>query len=101
MKSLRQPHNIVIHIRSSPDRTKQFKDLAERIIPLDNRTRWNSWYHMLSVAIKCAGAVDSYSKAHFNTLESDFLSPKDWEKLYIISKFLYLFNQVTLKTQED
>ena len=37
-------HNIVVYIRSSAIHIKEFKDLAERIIPLDNYTRWNSWF---------------------------------------------------------
>jgi hypothetical protein len=37
-------HNLVIHIRASPNRTNEFKALSERLIPLDNRTRWNSWF---------------------------------------------------------
>ena len=97
MKPLRKLHNIVVHTRGSSSRTRQFKDLAERIILLDNYTRWNSWYHMLLVAIKHAGAVDSYTKAHFDTLETEFLSSKDWKKLHTISKFLYLFDRATLK----
>jgi hypothetical protein len=36
---LGQAHNIVIHIRGSPKRTEEFKMLASRIIPIDNRTR--------------------------------------------------------------
>jgi hypothetical protein len=32
-------HNIVVYIRRSANRTKEFKDLVKRIIPLDNRTR--------------------------------------------------------------
>jgi hypothetical protein len=32
-------HNIIIYIRSSADRTKEFENLAEKIIPFDNRTR--------------------------------------------------------------
>lgn len=39
---LGQAHNIVIHIRGSPGRTAAFKALAKRLIPMDNRTRWNS-----------------------------------------------------------
>jgi hypothetical protein len=35
-------HNVVVHIRASPGRTKQFEQRAGRRIPLDNRTRWNS-----------------------------------------------------------
>ena len=32
-------YNIVVHIRNSAGRTKEFKDLAGRMIPLGNRTR--------------------------------------------------------------
>jgi hypothetical protein len=36
---LGQGHNIVVHIRASASRTDEFRKLARRIIPLDNRTR--------------------------------------------------------------
>jgi hypothetical protein len=42
MGQLRKFYNIIVHIRRSASRTKEFKDLVKRIIPLDNRTRWNS-----------------------------------------------------------
>jgi hypothetical protein len=35
-------HNIVVFIRGSGIRTKEFVSQAHRMIPLDNRTRWNS-----------------------------------------------------------
>jgi len=44
MGPLGKLYNIIIHIRSSVGCMKEFKDLAERIIPLDNRMRWNSWF---------------------------------------------------------
>ena len=44
-------HNIVVHIRASPKRTKEFEAIAGKSIPLDNRTRWNSWFRMLHVAL--------------------------------------------------
>jgi hypothetical protein len=37
-----QGHNIVIHIRESNARTEYFRTLIERMILIDNRTRWNS-----------------------------------------------------------
>ncbi|OXV05614.1 hypothetical protein Egran_06618, partial [Elaphomyces granulatus] len=49
--SLGKLHNIVTFIRGSPGRTKRFKKVAGRMIPLDNRTRWNSWYTMVQVAL--------------------------------------------------
>jgi hypothetical protein len=35
-------HNIVIYIRNSDDRANYFKKLAEKMILMNNRTRWNS-----------------------------------------------------------
>ena len=61
-------HNIVVHIRSSAGRTKEFKDMAGRMVPLDNRTRWNSWYQMLSIADQKAGVINTYTKNYFTTL---------------------------------
>jgi hypothetical protein len=71
------------------------------MIPIGNRTRWNSWYHMLEVALEHDSAIDSYTKKHFSTLETEYLSPTDWERLRIISEFLHIFDQATLKTQGD
>jgi len=39
---LGQGHNIVVHIRGSLARIARFKELARRMIPMDNRIRWNS-----------------------------------------------------------
>jgi hypothetical protein len=39
---LGQGHNIVVYIRGSPSRIVEFRELAGRMIPMDNRTRWNS-----------------------------------------------------------
>jgi hypothetical protein len=97
MGPLRKLYNIVMHIRQSADRTKEFKDLAGRMVLLDNRTRWNSWFHMLHVAFKLDTAIDSYTKKHFDTLKVEYLFLTDWKKLRTISKFLSLFDRVTLK----
>ena len=45
-------HNNVVHIRKSANHTTQFKDRAGKIIPLNNRARWNSWFTMLNVALE-------------------------------------------------
>ena len=36
---LGQGHNIVVHICGSPAQTARFKELARRIIPIDNHIR--------------------------------------------------------------
>jgi len=94
-------HNIVVHIRSSAARTKLFVSYAGRRIPLDNRTRWNSWYHMLTVALKHRVAVDKYVEENLSMLQKDCLNPQDWQLLRIISDFLAPFEKATLKLQGD
>jgi hypothetical protein len=44
---LGKAYNIVVFIWSSSGRVDHFRELAGRMIPMDNRTRWNSWYNML------------------------------------------------------
>jgi hypothetical protein len=68
-------HNIVIHIRGSSTRTEEFLVLAGRRIPLDNRTRWNSWYLMLIVALLLRPAIDEYCQKY--DLTDDELTPED------------------------
>ncbi|OAQ58218.1 ribonuclease H-like protein [Pochonia chlamydosporia 170] len=96
-------HNLVVNIRSSSGRTKEFKELAGRLIPLDNRTRWNSWYQMLQVATEqgIASALDSYTKNHFDDLSADFLLPEEWVRLRTIKDILQPFSRATLATQGD
>jgi len=79
MGPLRKLYNIIIYIYSSANYIKEFKTLAGRIIPLNNRTRWNSWYLMLVVAIEKAGAIDTYLKNNFTLLEKDYLYLSDWD----------------------
>jgi hypothetical protein len=50
-------HNIVVNIRGSTARAAEFVELAGRLIPLDNRTRWNSWFLMLLIALNHRGAI--------------------------------------------
>jgi hypothetical protein len=57
-------HNIIVDIRSSANRTAEFLTLATRTVPLDNRTRWNSWYNSLIIANKLAAAINTYIKDH-------------------------------------
>jgi hypothetical protein len=101
MGPLGQLHNIIVHIRGSTARIKEFLWHAERIVPLDNRTRWNSWYRMLEIALKLESAIDTYTKSHLDTLETDYLTPQNWKRLRTIMEFLEPFNRATLATQGD
>jgi hypothetical protein len=99
MGPLGQAHNIVVHIRGSAGRTKEFRTLATRLIPMDNRTRWNSWYEMLRVLLDLRPAVERYCQNHEEELEEDILTPKDWKKLRTIKDFLGPFTRATLAAE--
>jgi hypothetical protein len=42
LESFGKEHNIVIHINGSPARTDVFRKFTEKLILINNRTRWNS-----------------------------------------------------------
>jgi hypothetical protein len=42
MGPLGQAHNIIVYIRGLASRTEEFRKLVGRMIPMDNRIRWNS-----------------------------------------------------------
>jgi hypothetical protein len=101
MGPLGKMHNIVVHIRGSTARIADFLELAGRLIPLDNRTRWNSWYQMLLVALALRAAIEKYCQTYESDLEEDELTPEDWRRLRTIKEFLEPFNRATLYTEGD
>jgi len=98
---LGQGHNIVVHIRGSPLRTAAFKKNAGRLIPMDNRTRWNSWYEMLIVLLNLRPAIEKYCQEFEEELEDDILSYDDWKKLRTIKDILQPFSRATLYAEGD
>jgi hypothetical protein len=94
-------HNIVVYIRNSELHYNAFVTQAGRSIPLDNDTRWNSWFIMLDVSLKLRPHVNAFIEANYRSLEKDFLTPADWELLEQIRLFLQPFWKVTQRTQGD
>jgi hypothetical protein len=68
-----QEYNIVVHIRRLSARTDHFKKLVRRIIPMDNRTKWNSWYNMLFIFFELKRMVKQYYKDYESEFKEDFL----------------------------
>jgi hypothetical protein len=94
-------HNIVVHIRSSPNRTKAFEAMAKKSIPLGNRTRWNSWFRMLHIALETEvlNALRNYTEIHISdgTIDKkDELLPSDIILCRAIEQFLSIFESATL-----
>jgi hypothetical protein len=80
-----------VYIHGSARQIKAFLEITGRMIPLDNCTRWNSWYLMLVVALDYKVAIDLYVEDHPD-LEDDSLSQQDWTWLCTIKDFLALFH---------
>jgi hypothetical protein len=89
----------VVYIRGSAGRIEEFHTLAKRLIPIDNRTRWNSWYQMLRILLDLRPTVERYYQNHKEELEEDILTSKDWKKLRTIKEFLAPFTRATLATK--
>jgi hypothetical protein len=102
MDVLSKLHSIVVHIRSSGVRTAMFQARARRMIPLDNSTRWNSWFDMVSVALDLEMEVDHYIKKHPDLEEKALsLNNRDWEMLRTIATFLSYFKKILLQNEGD
>jgi hypothetical protein len=101
MGPLGKIHNIVVYIRSSAAHSTEFVRLAGRLLPLDNRTRWNSWFSILLVALDRRTALEKYCQQNEEHLEDDELTPKDWRRLRTINDFLEPFQTATLYTEGD
>ena len=86
----------MVHICGLARRIEEFRTLANRLIPMDNRTRWNSWYEMLRVLLELRPVVERYYQNHEEELKEDILTPKDWKKLRMIKDFLGPFKRATL-----
>jgi hypothetical protein len=91
----------VVYIRGSPRRIAKFLNLVGRMVPMDNCTRWNSWYEMLMVLLNLRPEIEKYCLNYKDELEEDILSPKDWKKLCTIKDFLTPFSRATLFIEGD
>jgi hypothetical protein len=94
-------HNIAVNIRSSEQRYNEFKAKAGRSLGLDNDTRWNSWYIMLTTGLKLQSAINAYAEKYYSELGEDYLSPAEWRVLEDTAAFLQPFYRATLETEGD
>ncbi|KAG8390050.1 hypothetical protein BUALT_Bualt01G0043100 [Buddleja alternifolia] len=89
----------VDYIRRSDSRLKVFTEivkqlnLRERKLIDDCKTRWNSTYEMLAIAIKFRDVFPRY--ADRDPLYLDCPSPSDWEKVVKVCSLLEVFWKAT------
>ena len=98
---LGQGHNIIVHIRRLLGRTDEFRKLVGKLIPMNNRTRRNSQYKMLTILLNLRPVVEKYYADHEDFLVDDILSFQDQKKLCTIKDFLVPFSRATLTTKGD
>lgn len=95
-------HNIVVHIRSSNAHYNHFLAIALRAIPMDNDTRWNSWYKMILVALELRAAITKYQEEYVDEFdEEDIINATDWKALDNAREFLQPFQRVIKETEGD
>ena len=99
--TLGKVHNLIVHIRASEARYNEFKTLAGRSVPLDNDTRWNSWFTILDVIKdkQVRTAINTYSRSWYKEVKDDCLSPKDWQIIDDTHAFLKPFYEITIINQ--
>ena len=97
--SLGKLHNINVWARASTERYNSIVAAIGRAIPLDNDTRWNSWFIEVEVALLKRRELRDWIDEHWNELGDDALSREDWQELEDIKEFLQPFVDCTLNTQ--
>ncbi|XP_019263737.1 PREDICTED: zinc finger BED domain-containing protein RICESLEEPER 2-like [Nicotiana attenuata] len=112
IESISRVRNIVKYVKSSSARLASFKSTVEKVkidshghLSLDVETRWNSTYMMLSIAIKFEKAISrmyiddhKYQKYCLDMIrKAVHPSGVDWKKVKVLTKFLDIFYQITLK----
>jgi hypothetical protein len=94
-------HNIAVYIRSSTLLSDAWADLAGKALGIDNATRWNSWFELLTVALEKQGELMLLIQQHYEFLGDDVLTPTDWELLRMTAEFLQPFWQATQAQQKE
>ena len=101
MGALGKVHNFAVWVRGSNARYNEFLQLTNKMLTLDNDTRWNSWFTMLERAIELRPHINKTIEKHYAEIKLDFLTPEDWKTLNDTYEFLQPFYRVTMETQGD
>jgi hypothetical protein len=105
--SIGKLHNIVHHIRMTPQRRDIFYSeqaasiqlSPEFMVVADNATRWNSTYHMVKSALILRERIDGYIRLVGKDLAAHALSDDEWKELSELTIMLAPFDKVSRVTQ--
>jgi hypothetical protein len=91
----------VIHIHRSSARITRFKEFTEKMILINNRTKWNNWYEIFLILLNLKSAVEKYCSDYKDEFEEDILNFADWKKFRTIKDFLIFFTRATFTAEEN
>jgi hypothetical protein len=98
-------HNIVVFIRSSPQRREAFRRCLvdesnkDLMVMLDNSTRWNSTYSSIKRGLELKERLMLFCHLRKAEISEDILSEADWHHLEEISIALEPFYEATLMSE--
>jgi hypothetical protein len=98
-------HNIVVFIRSSPQRREAFRRCLvdesnkDLMVMLDNSTRWNSTYSSIKRGLELKERLMLFCQLRKAEISEDILSEADWHHLEEISIALEPFYEATLMSE--
>jgi hypothetical protein len=74
-------HNVAIRTHASNQLLAKFKVLSKGLrLPLDNATRWLSWFKLIDRAILLEKPIDRFCDSYLDGSE-DSLTAEDWDIL--------------------
>lgn len=94
-------HNVAVWLRRSPCRYQRFVELAGRILPRDNDTRWNSWLTMLEAAIQLENYIRVFIDKNWDDMQKNFIDRDEWECLKETRDILRPFRDTTTILERD
>jgi hypothetical protein len=101
IQPLQKLHSLAVWLRSSAIHSDTWRRDVGLSLGIDNATRWSSWYHVLSNALKKRTQINEFLLNHDQELADVTFSSSDWNLLEKTHLFLQPFASATLYGQGD
>jgi hypothetical protein len=98
--TLRKLHSIAVLLRKSTILYQSWMSDIGVALGIDNATRWNSWFHVIDVALRYRRAIVIWLTENSQQLEGNELDRDDWDMLEKTHEFLQPFKQGTYLTEK-
>ncbi|OWT42391.1 hypothetical protein VFPPC_18318 [Pochonia chlamydosporia 170] len=96
ISALRKIHHLAVWLRTSSIHSDQWDMRVGLRLGIDNDTRWNSWYKLLSNALRKKAEIRQFFLDFERELGDNILTISDWEFIERTQQFLQPFAAATL-----